>query len=1594
MSSTVYIHYLMISIRMLWFSCRCRLGYVVDAHSGYHGRLKATGSCSFVWTVNTLKDGLLTLGGISSLLPLFPRLLIENDAVRAGVIRDDTSTGNVGYGTSIRVEPMDFYGLGPVLIEVILSEDLLRCREENVITLLLVIVAYFLRHDRQSQQEIERIRGIPMIVYSLRHVPSELLDCNMQGLLPAILLLKAACGGSPVLEAAVYQGLLLNFELWRRADRDFEIQLASFLTSSECPKVATLRSYVSFDHVFKQIEVYCGSTKPLVACLDENKSGRRKFGSVDLYRFSPETLTPLSLSAHRRLSGKDGYGISTKLFESPLKSLSGDAFLEQTSAKPSSPMKSTPPGSPFRDNIGLSPYGIEEENQRSSSEHCAVMRKHLYCLLLQTLTGRGMRTLLRFLRTCQDLDALTEVAEILLLLLIRRGGTLVGQLSTACRSPDSFASLILYKLIDRPRESLRCVGVRIITHFYLRINGKSSSSLRPSRVGIECFESSGGMASLSTILLKHYHQATCATYSVLLEMLILRADSIKSIAFGSEYIQSLTLKPDSVLGVPYFELNLYALENDDTINKCVLPLFFEAVPYMWGNLLRSVLEDLLRLVVKSKAICTAILSFSSWHLYVYRYLSAVVLADARADRSMSPIAFYTLLERTSAVKDRMSPSEHSLVASSRQRLSHIRKTSFLSWLAISQSSTLLNSGAAKRSVEEHASSKEIYDLCMDLYATLSVHSMIESRRCKEVVALLDYAVSCKNGFGTGLAILSHILHKLHENVLVSSMSESVPFLEIFGFKDRQEIRAKFCSVLSAMSMSMFFIMGVYDWADTLSTSSGLGDLPVVSSTDFECSWSYLVTHLFTNHEELTEGNDDATIELQRYLYLRQEKVTLPTESSSEQLSALSATIFGLKLFDSLFWSDSSDTLENIPYLSHLKKTNAFIEPEMSNTLEATVVLSLFLMHELCPFSYVSLKNLRRLQMLLGTNELALLENGSVLWQHQILSQTAILLARLKRCISPALIKLGIHTSPMSPREQSENEALLSELLINSDVQKTSFLEALFDSEFGIRFLESVQQALILFATNFLKRADAFSSLLSRDHLHSLVALVEKIRSALMGELDSKQQPSPLGLKASKSDTIDSSESSDDTAVSWAWMESEGIHSSHKPSSVANVASLLVLLCDISLSERVFPFTDMFHSSLRKTPLGNLNPGAIYQKKMPNSNTDAQVIESKITKVAVPQFTSVAITSGADIDIFPFWAACLALYDASWAPFSTSSDGIRSSYELSRHKDVYLRRMVLTRMPETRLYDGCVHAISWEENDDAGVLSATELTGDEVKAQLSFFKPSLKQPHRSSNWGDEALKTATISRNLMRTSSLGRQTSITSAMYAGSATDDTSEAKPDWLLSFDWLSEERQVLFLPAFLVTLEITLKGHLLLTNNYLFFHHEQLNDDRLEVTSSAESVTRQWVLKGLQEAYGRRYLLKNCAIEMFFCDSSEALFAFDSLQILQKFFHTLRLQNVPSLKTPPLLCPRLLCAQLPWTELWRTRQISNFEYLIKVNTMAGRSFNDLSQYPVFPWILADYTSEVLDIAAASSYRDLSKPIGALCEKKLSNIMEVADSP
>jgi hypothetical protein len=64
-----------------------------------------------------------------------------------------------------------------------------------------------------------------------------------------------------------------------------------------------------------------------------------------------------------------------------------------------------------------------------------------------------------------------------------------------------------------------------------------------------------------------------------------------------------------------------------------------------------------------------------------------------------------------------------------------------------------------------------------------------------------------------------------------------------------------------------------------------------------------------------------------------------------------------------------------------------------------------------------------------------------------------------------------------------------------------------------------------------------------------------------------------------------------------------------------------------------------------------------------------------------------------------------------------------------------------------------------------------------------------------------------------------------------------------------------------------------------------------------------------------------------------------------------------------------------------------------MELNTLAGRTFNDITQYPVFPWVLCNYVESSLDLGDAKNFRDLSKPIGAVDPSKLEAVLERFDA-
>ena len=99
----------------------------------------------------------------------------------------------------------------------------------------------------------------------------------------------------------------------------------------------------------------------------------------------------------------------------------------------------------------------------------------------------------------------------------------------------------------------------------------------------------------------------------------------------------------------------------------------------------------------------------------------------------------------------------------------------------------------------------------------------------------------------------------------------------------------------------------------------------------------------------------------------------------------------------------------------------------------------------------------------------------------------------------------------------------------------------------------------------------------------------------------------------------------------------------------------------------------------------------------------------------------------------------------------------------------------------------------------------------------------------------------------------------------------------------------------------------------------------------------------------------------ELFNCkqvDQTNYLLNFKTSRIRNKIYTKFLALKLPNMVYSSGRSPSDALKASGLTQKWVNRDISNFEYLMRLNTIAGRTFNDLSQYPVFPWILADYNS------------------------------------
>ncbi|TRY83639.1 hypothetical protein DNTS_003868 [Danionella cerebrum] len=157
-------------------------------------------------------------------------------------------------------------------------------------------------------------------------------------------------------------------------------------------------------------------------------------------------------------------------------------------------------------------------------------------------------------------------------------------------------------------------------------------------------------------------------------------------------------------------------------------------------------------------------------------------------------------------------------------------------------------------------------------------------------------------------------------------------------------------------------------------------------------------------------------------------------------------------------------------------------------------------------------------------------------------------------------------------------------------------------------------------------------------------------------------------------------------------------------------------------------------------------------------------------------------------------------------------------------------------------------------------------------------------------------------------------------------------------------------------------------------------MNKEKISVSPNCKSCSYD----DIKEVNFMRFLLEDTALEIFLKNGTSVLLVFFNNDHISAYKRLCSVVSSLKGRGETILNVRKTAAvERTALNKWQRGEISNFEYLMHLNTLAGRTYNDLMQYPVFPWIIADYDSETLDLSNPATFRDLSKPMGAQTEKR-----------
>ncbi|KAM0064499.1 putative transcription factor WD40-like family [Helianthus debilis subsp. tardiflorus] len=157
----------------------------------------------------------------------------------------------------------------------------------------------------------------------------------------------------------------------------------------------------------------------------------------------------------------------------------------------------------------------------------------------------------------------------------------------------------------------------------------------------------------------------------------------------------------------------------------------------------------------------------------------------------------------------------------------------------------------------------------------------------------------------------------------------------------------------------------------------------------------------------------------------------------------------------------------------------------------------------------------------------------------------------------------------------------------------------------------------------------------------------------------------------------------------------------------------------------------------------------------------------------------------------------------------------------------------------------------------------------------------------------------------------------------------------------------------------------------------------EKVSNSGNISHLWRMWKLNSVHEILKRDYQLRPVAVEIFSMDGCNDLLVFHKKEREEVFKNLLAMNLSRNSMLDTTISGSMkhesafkIMAK-SFSKRWQNGEITNFQYLMHLNTLAGRGYSDLTQYPVFPWVLADYESKNLDLTDEKSFRKLNKPMG-----------------